>query len=153
MHSKKLLKQRCQSPHPSLQQSRRYFRAEKVTWLWLLFEIEYAYPADGVTKRFVYSHLKRLFPTAQDQEDYFKSPEFLSNYHKSLNMYNWTKLHILVLSHCPFVISGVVALVPTSTSALITLISVCLAWSRCIRCAYWDHEEKKQFVRLWRILF
>ena len=119
----------------------------------LLFEIEYAYPADGVTKRFVYSHLKRLFPTAQDQEDYFKSPEFLSNYHKSLNMYNWTKLHILVLSHCPFVISGVVALVPTSTSALITLISVCLAWSRCIRCAYWDHEEKKQKVRLWRILF
>ena len=88
MHSKKLLKRRCQFPYPSLQQSRRYFRAEKVTWLRLLFEIEYAYPADGVTKRFVYSHLKRLFPTAQDQEDYFKSPEFLSNYHKSLNMYN-----------------------------------------------------------------
>ena len=41
-------------PHPSLQQSRRYFRAEKVTWQQLLFEIEYAYPADTVTKRFVY---------------------------------------------------------------------------------------------------
>ena len=58
MYSKKCLKQRCQSRHPSLQQSRRYFRAEKVTRLRLLFEIEYLYPADSVTKRFVYFHLK-----------------------------------------------------------------------------------------------
>ena len=41
-------------PNPSLQQSRRYFRAKKVNWLRLLFAIEYAYPADRVTKRSVY---------------------------------------------------------------------------------------------------
>ena len=52
--SKKCLKQRRQPHHPSLQQSRRYFRAEKVTWLRLLFAIEYAYPAVRVTKRSVY---------------------------------------------------------------------------------------------------
>ena len=54
VYSKKCLKQRRQPPHPSLQQSRRYFRAKKVTWLRLLFAIEYAYPADRVTKRSVY---------------------------------------------------------------------------------------------------
>ena len=32
---------------PSLQQSGRYFRADKVTWLRSLFAIKYAYPADG----------------------------------------------------------------------------------------------------------
>ena len=51
------LKQRRQPPPPpfqSLQQRRRYFRAKKVTWLRLFFAIEYAYPADRVTKRFVY---------------------------------------------------------------------------------------------------
>ena len=43
LYSKKCLKQRRQlpilppPPHPSLQQSRWYFRAEKVTWLRLLF--------------------------------------------------------------------------------------------------------------------
>ena len=51
---KKCLKQRRQPPYQSLQQSRRYFRAKKVTWLRLLFAIEYAYPADRVTKRSVY---------------------------------------------------------------------------------------------------
>ena len=35
----------------------RYFRAKKVTWLWPLFAIEYAYPADKVTKRSVYRSL------------------------------------------------------------------------------------------------
>ena len=40
----------------------------------------------------------------------------------------------------------VIALVPTSTSSSIKLISVLLVWSRGIRCAYWDHEEKKQKV-------
>ena len=44
VYSKKGLKQRSQSPptpppSPSLPQSRRYFRAEKVTWLPLLFVI------------------------------------------------------------------------------------------------------------------
>ena len=41
VYSKKGLKQRRQPPppSPSLQQSRRYFRAEKVTWLPLLFAI------------------------------------------------------------------------------------------------------------------
>ena len=54
VYSKKCLKQRRQPPYPSLQQSRLYFRAEKVTWLRLLFAIEYAYPADKVTKRSFY---------------------------------------------------------------------------------------------------
>ena len=54
VYSKKCLKQRRQPPYSSLQQSRRYFRAEKVIWLRLLFAIEYAYPADRVTKRSVY---------------------------------------------------------------------------------------------------
>ena len=54
VYSKKCLKQRRQPPYSSLQQSRRYFRAEKVTWLRLLFAIEYAYPADRVTKRSLY---------------------------------------------------------------------------------------------------
>ena len=42
----------------------------------------------------------------------------------------------------------VVALLPTSISASIPLISVWLVLivSRCTRCAYWDHEEKKQKV-------
>ena len=52
---KKCLKQPRQLPTlPSLQQSRRYFRAEKVTRLRLLFAIEFAHPADRVTKRYVY---------------------------------------------------------------------------------------------------
>ena len=38
----------------------------------------------------------------------------------------------------------VVALVPTSTSPSITLISVRLVCSRCIRCAYGDHEETEK---------
>ena len=53
-YSKKCLKQPRQPPHPSLQQSRRYFRAEKVTWLRLLLAIEFAYPANRVTKRSLY---------------------------------------------------------------------------------------------------
>ena len=59
---KKCLKQPRQLPpppastprQPLLQQSRRYFRAEKVTRLRLLFAIEFAHPADRVTKRSVY---------------------------------------------------------------------------------------------------
>ena len=54
VYFKKCLKQRRQPPHRSLQQSRKYFRAEKVTRLRLLFAIEFAYPADRVTKRSVY---------------------------------------------------------------------------------------------------
>ena len=53
-YSKKCLKQPRQPLHPSLQQSRRYFRAEKVTWLRLLLAIEFAYPANRVTKRSLY---------------------------------------------------------------------------------------------------
>ena len=43
-------------PAPHSSKNRRYFRAKKVTWLQLLFAIEYAYcdPADRVTKRSVY---------------------------------------------------------------------------------------------------
>ena len=47
VYSKKCLKHRSQPPYPSLQQSRTYFRAEKVTWLRLLLLIEYAYLADN----------------------------------------------------------------------------------------------------------
>ena len=55
VYFKKCLKQRRQPPPPlSLQQSRKYFRAEKVTRLRLLFAIEFAYPADRVTKSSVY---------------------------------------------------------------------------------------------------
>ena len=47
--------------NPSLQQSRRYFRAEKVTRLRLLFAIEFSHPADRVTRRSVYrSPLKNV---------------------------------------------------------------------------------------------
>ena len=49
-----MLKTMTSTPYQYLQQSRRYFRAEKVTWLWPLFANEYAYPPDGVTKRSVY---------------------------------------------------------------------------------------------------
>ena len=55
VYSKKCLKKRRQPfPHPSLRQSGRFFRAEKVTRLRLLFAIEFGYPADRVTKRSVY---------------------------------------------------------------------------------------------------
>ena len=140
LYSKRYLKQRRQRRHPSLlQQSRRYFRAEKVIWLRL------------------FVHLKRLIPAAQDQEDYFKSAEFLNNCHKLLNIYNWTKLHILVLSHCPWVVPRVVALVPTSTSASITLISLWLVWSRSIRYSnvvlIEIMKKRNRELVLWRILF
>ena len=68
VYSKKCLKQRRQHPPPppsplhlSLQRCARYFRAEKVTWPRLVFAIEYAYPADRVTKRSVV-HPKRFIP-------------------------------------------------------------------------------------------
>ena len=58
VYSKKCLKQKRQRllPNLPLQQSRRCFRAEKVTWLQLLFVSEYAYCdlADRVTKHSVY---------------------------------------------------------------------------------------------------
>ena len=54
VNSKKCSKQRSQPPHRSLQQSRSYFHAEKVTWLWLLFAVEYVYSADRVTQCSVY---------------------------------------------------------------------------------------------------
>ena len=54
VYSKKCLKQWRQPPHRSLQQSRRYFRAKKVTWLRLLFVVEYVYSADRATQRSVY---------------------------------------------------------------------------------------------------
>ena len=55
VYSKKCSKQRSQ-PAPHSSKNRRYFRAKKVTWLQLLFAIEYAYcdPADRVTKRSIY---------------------------------------------------------------------------------------------------
>ena len=85
MYSKTCLKQRRQTtpPNPSFQQSRRYFGAEKVTWLRLLFA---SMPIQQVEKQNVpfIVHLIRLFPTAQDdQKDYYKSAEFLNKCHKS----------------------------------------------------------------------
>ena len=52
-YSKKCLKQPRQPPHPSLQQSRRYFR-RKSHLVRLLLAIEFAYPADRVTKGSLY---------------------------------------------------------------------------------------------------
>ena len=58
VYFKKCSKQRRPPPPPplppSLHQSRRYFGAEKVTRLRLLFAVEFAYPADRVTNRSVY---------------------------------------------------------------------------------------------------
>ena len=51
---RKVLKTTTSAPHPSLQQSQRYFHAKKVTWLRLLFAIECVYSVDRVTKRSVY---------------------------------------------------------------------------------------------------
>ena len=82
-------------------------------------------------------HLKMLFPsTAQDQEDYFmkcRVSEQLSQIieYLQLNKTVYTGFKPLSMSS-----TWVVALVPTSTSASITLISVWLVCSRCIRCAY-----------------
>ena len=41
-------------PTPPSSKVEGFFGAEKVTWLRLLFAMEYAYPADRVTKRSVY---------------------------------------------------------------------------------------------------
>ena len=55
VYSKKCLEQQRQFPTPSTSKvDGRYFRAEKVTRLRLLFAIEFASPADRVTKRSVY---------------------------------------------------------------------------------------------------
>ena len=79
---------------------------------------------------------------------YFQTAEFLNNCHKSLNMYSTTQQNCIYtgLTSLSLISTRVIALVPTSTSASIKLISVLLVWSRGIRCAYWDHEEKKQKV-------
>ena len=56
VYSKKCLKQRRQFPRtpPAGKVDGRYFRPEKVTRLRLLFAIEFACPADRVTKGSVY---------------------------------------------------------------------------------------------------
>ena len=74
-------------------------------------------------------HLKRLFPTAQDQEDYFKTASSVSEQlsqiieYVQLNKtaYIYTDVWSLFMSS-----TWVVALVPTSTSASIKLISIWL---------------------------
>ena len=124
VYFKKCLKQRRQPPpHPSLQQSRKYFRAEKVTRLRLLFAIEFAYPADRVTKSSVYrSPLKvtsyspgsgRLFLKCRVSEQLSQIIEYVQ-----LNKTAYADFKSLSMSS-----TQVVALVPTSTSASITLIS------------------------------
>ena len=146
VYSKNCLKQWRQPPYQSLRQSRRYFRAEKVTWLWPLFAIEYAYPADRVTKRSVYRSLWKVisYSPGSGRPAILKLPSFrtiVTNHWIRTTQQNciYTGLTSLSLSN-----TRVIALVPTLTSA--SLISVLLVWSRGIRCAYWDHEEKKQKV-------
>ena len=135
-------------PYQSLQQSWRYFRAKmKVTWLWLLFAIEYAYPADRVTKRSVYRSSSKVisYSPGSGRPAILKLPSFwiVTNHWICATQQNciYTDLTSLSLTS-----TRVIALVPTSTSASIKLISVLLVWSRGIRCAYWDHEEKRQKV-------
>ena len=78
-----------------------------------------------------------LFPTAHDQEVYFKSAEFLNNNlsqiieYLQLNKSVYTGFKPLSMSS-----NRVVALLPTLTSPSITLISVRLVCSRCICCTY-----------------
>ena len=79
LHSKKCLKQRRQPHRPSLQQSRRYFRADKVTWLRLLFAIdhEYAYLAVKSNKAFRLSFtLKGYFLEPRIKNTILKVPSF-----------------------------------------------------------------------------
>ena len=64
-----------------------------------------------------------LFPTAQDQEDYFKRAEFLNNCQKSLNIYNWTKTAYTGFKSL-FMSSTRLVASPTSTSASVTSITL-----------------------------
>ena len=148
VYSKNCLKQWRQPPYQSLQQSQRYFRAEKVTWLWPLFAIEYAYPADRVTKRSVYRSPWKVisYSPGSGRPAILKLPSFrtiVTNHWICTTQQNciYTGLASLSLSS-----TRVIVLVPTLTSASIKVISVFLVWSRGIRCAYWDNEERKQKV-------
>ena len=109
VYSKKCLKQRFQPTNPSLQQSRRYFRAEKVTWLRLLFvHNRIYYPSDRVTKRSVYrSPLKVISysPGSGVSEQLSQITEYVQ-----LNKTAYTDFKSLSMSS-----TQVVALVPTST--------------------------------------
>ena len=140
-YSKKCFKQ---APYQSIQQSRESHLATAVICNWI-----YAYPADRVTKRSRFIvHLKSLISCSpgSGRPAILKLPSFwtiFTNQWICTTQQNciYTGLTSLSLST-----TRVVALVPTLTSASIKLISVSLVWSRGIRCAYWDHEEKKQKV-------
>ena len=91
-----------------------------------------------------------LFLTAQDQEDYFKSAEFLNNCHKSLNTCEYVQLNKTAYTDFKSLSMSstkVVALVPTSTSASITLISAI----HVVLIEFMKKRNRK-FV-LWRISF
>ena len=115
VYSKKCLKQRRQPPHPSLRDpaKSKVFSRRKSH---LLFAIEFAYPADRVTKRSVYrSPLKVISysPGSGVSEQLSQITEYVQ-----LNKTAYTDFKSLSMSS-----TQVVVLLPTSTSASITVIS------------------------------
>ena len=119
VYSKKCLKQRRQPPNPSLEQSRRskvFAPKKSAGYGCYSCAIEFAYPADRVTKRSVYrSPLKVISysPGSGVSEQLSQITEYVQ-----LNKTAYTDFKSLSMSS-----TQVVALVPTSTSASITLIS------------------------------
>ena len=117
VYSKKCLKQRRQPPNPSLQKVEGIFAPKKTPgYGCYLYAIEFAYPADRVTKRSVYcSPLKGISynPGSGVSEQLSQITGYVQ-----LNKTAYTDFKSLSVSS-----TKVVALVPTSTSAPLTLIS------------------------------
>ena len=118
VYSKKCLKQRRQPPNLSLQKVEGIFAPKKTPgYGCYLYAIEFAYPADRVTKRSVYrSPLKVISysPGLGVSEQLSQITGYVQ-----LNKTAYTDLKSLSMSS-----TQVVALVlPTSTSASVTLIS------------------------------
>ena len=116
MYSKKCLKQRRQPPNPSLQKVEGIFAPKKSPAGYGCYLQLNAYPGDRVTKRSVYrSPLKVISysPGSGVSEQLSQITEYVQ-----LNKTADTDFKSLSMSS-----TQVVALVPTSTSASITLIS------------------------------
>ena len=117
VYSKKCLKQRRQPPNPSLQKVEGIFASKKTPgYGCYLYAIEFAYPADRVTKRSVYrSPLKVISysPGSGVSEQLSQITEYVQ-----LNKTAYTDFKSLSMSS-----TQVVVLLPTSTSASITVIS------------------------------
>ena len=139
VYSKKCLKQRCQPPNPSLQKVEGIFAPKRTPgYGCYLYAIEFAYPADRVTKRSVYrSPLKVISysPGSGVSEQLSQITEYVQ-----LNKTAYTDFKSLSMSS-----TQVVALVPTSTSASMTLISE-------VYVVLIEFIRKRKFV-LSRILF